>query len=52
MNAITKDEFSYYQYYLTGLNILNAQDKLPDKKNEVIIAVIDDGVNVNHPDLQ
>ena len=51
-NALTNDEFSFYQYYLNDLNILKAQDKLHDNKLEVIIAVIDDWVNINHPDLQ
>ncbi len=38
------------QYYLKALNIPSAWNKVKNSK-EVIVAVIDDGVNINHPDL-
>lgn len=47
---ITKDTYSYEQYYLTQLNIPNAWNKVKNNK-EVIVAIIDDGININHPDL-
>lgn len=48
----TNDEYWYYQYYLPEINIFDARNKLPQKKNKVIIAVIDDGVDINHPDFK
>jgi hypothetical protein len=38
----TNDQYGYFQYYMQNINIFDAWDKLPNKKNEVIIAVIDD----------
>lgn len=49
-NAPSNDTFSWYQYYLKDLNIPRAWSKVK-AKNEVIVAVIDDGMNINHPDL-
>lgn len=46
----TNDTFSHLQYYLKTLNVLQAWEKVRNS-NEVIVAVIDDGVNINHPDL-
>ena len=51
-NRKTNDEYGYYQYYLSGINVFEARDKLPEKKHEVVVAVIDDGVNINHPDFK
>ena len=48
----TNDKRWYLQYYLPWINIFNAWDKLPDNKHKVVIAVIDDWVNLNHPDLK
>jgi subtilisin family serine protease len=50
-NSIVNDELSYLQYYIKNLNINGAWAQLPATKKPVLIAVIDDGVNVNHPDL-
>lgn len=49
-NAPSNDALSYLQYYLKALNIPSAWNKVKNSK-EVIVAVIDDGVNINHPDL-
>lgn len=49
----TKDFFNYKQYYLAGLNVYNAWKKLPAESGRqlVKIAVVDEGVDINHPDL-
>lgn len=47
---VTNDTFFPLQYYLHALNIPAAWSKV-DKVNKVVVAVIDDGVNINHPDL-
>lgn len=49
-NAPTNDIYSWYQYYLKQLNIPNAWKKVTNK-NQVIVAVIDDWISINHPDL-
>lgn len=49
-NAPTNDTYSWLQYYLKELNIVNAWTKVKNT-NQVIVAVIDDGININHPDL-
>ncbi len=51
-NWKTNDKFWFLQYYLPWINIFDAWDKLPNNKHKVIIAVIDDWVNLNHPDLK
>lgn len=48
----TNDEHNYQQYYLSGLNIYNARDKLPTTTYQVVIAVVDDWVNINLEDLK
>ncbi len=48
--AVTNDTFYHLQYYLDALDIPEAWDKI-SKKNKVVVAVIDDGININHPDL-
>ena len=49
-NAPTNDILSWYQYYLNQLNIPNAWEKVTNNK-QVIVAIIDDWININHPDL-
>lgn len=49
--APTNDPLSWYQYYIKSLNIPNAWKKISWNWKQVIIAVIDDWVNINHPDL-
>lgn len=44
------DPLSYVQYYLKMLNIPAAWSKVTNSK-EVIVAIIDDGINISHPDL-
>lgn len=46
----SNDPLSYVQYYLKTLNIPVAWSKVTNSK-EVIVAIIDDGININHPDL-
>ena len=48
----TNDKYWYYQYYMQKINIFDAWDKLPASKHKVVIAVIDEGVNINHPDFK
>lgn len=48
--APSNDVFSYLQYYLKALNIPSAWSKTTNS-NEVIVAIIDDWININHPDL-
>lgn len=49
-NAKTNDPLNYEQYYLEQLNIYEAQKSITNWRN-VVIAVIDDWININHPDL-
>ncbi len=49
-NAFTNDTYSYKQYYIKQLNIRKAQKSF-SKNKQVIIAIIDDWININHPDL-
>ena len=49
-NAPTNDPLSYLQYVLPMLHIPEAWTKVTNSR-EVIVAVIDDGININHPDL-
>ncbi len=51
LDAPSNDTFSHLQYYLKTLNIPEAWTKVWSNPKEVVIAVIDDGVNINHPDL-
>ena len=48
----TNDKYWYYQYYMQKINIFDAWDKLPVNKKWVVIAVIDDWININHPDFK
>lgn len=49
-SAPTNDTYSFAQYYITDLNIHTAWKQVTNPK-QVIVAVIDDGISVNHPDL-
>jgi tetratricopeptide (TPR) repeat protein len=49
--APTNDTYSWVQYYLHSMNIPEAWNKVTND-NEVIVAVIDDGIYLNHPDLE
>lgn len=49
-NAPTNDQLSGFQYYLRALRIPSAWNRVIANK-PVVVAVIDDGVNINHPDL-
>ncbi len=46
----SNDPLSYVQDYLKTLKIPAAWAKITNSK-EVIVAIIDDGININHPDL-
>lgn len=49
-SAPSNDPFSHLQYYLHELRIPDAWKKIT-KPQQVVVAVIDDGININHPDL-
>lgn len=49
-SIIPNDTFYNLQYYLDALNVPEAWNKV-NKNNKVVVAVIDDGININHPDL-
>lgn len=49
-NPFSNDPLSYLQYYLKALNVPSAWAKVTNNKT-VTVAVIDDGLNINHPDL-
>lgn len=51
-NRKTNDKYGFLQYYFPKINIFDARDRLPNKRNKVVIAIIDDWVNLNHPDLK
>ncbi len=46
----TNDELAHHQYYLHSMNIPAAWDNVTEEQ-EVIVAVIDDGIYIHHPDL-
>ncbi|MDP2630145.1 MAG: S8 family serine peptidase [Candidatus Uhrbacteria bacterium] len=46
---LSSDELSYQQYYLNQINVPGMWQTPPNK--DVIVAVLDDGVYANHPDL-
>ncbi len=46
----TNDELSYQQYYLQQIGVPALWKEKPRK--EVVVAVLDDGVYANHPDLK
>ena len=49
--SATNDPYSYKQYYLRSLSIVPSWEKIENPK-AVIVAVIDDGVWINAPDLK
>ncbi len=49
-NAPSNDAHSGLQYYIKQLSIHDAWKKVVTPRT-VVVAVIDDGVDVNHPDL-
>lgn len=48
---VFNDPFSVYQHYLRLINYNEAHDLLKPQK-PVVVAIIDDGVYLNHPDLE
>jgi len=48
----TNDSFVFKQYYLYYLNIFNARKKIPNNDKVVTIAIIDDWIKIDHPDLK
>lgn len=48
----TNDTFVYKQYYLYYLNIFKAWKEIPNNGNTIIVAVIDDWIKYDHPDLK
>lgn len=50
LQPVTDDEFSSYQEYLQGIS-MDKVWSLINPKEEVVVAVIDDGIYQNHPDL-
>ncbi len=48
----TNDPFLYNQYYLYYLNIFKAWDSIPYNDSVVTIAIIDDWIKIDHPDLR
>ncbi len=45
------DPYAYQQYYLQWLNVYEAQKKITWYWNYATIAIIDDWIYINHPDL-
>lgn len=50
LNSPSNDPLSFLQYYIKDLNINTAWSQITNPK-QVIVAVIDDGISINHPDL-
>ena len=50
LNSVSNDTIAYLQYYIKDLNIHTAWTQISNPR-QVIVAVIDDGININHPDL-
>ena len=49
-SSITNDTYSHMQFYLDSHNIIKARDYIKNSK-KVKIAIIDDWISLNHPDL-
>lgn len=49
-NFSTNDYYSFMQHWFQDLNIMEAQKKVKNT-HKIIVAVIDDWVHINHPDL-
>jgi len=48
----TNDAYIYKQYYLYYLDIFKVREKIPNNDNVVTIAIIDDWIKMDHPDLK
>ena len=48
----TNDTLVYKQYYLYYLDVFSARKKIPDNDNVITIAIIDDWIKYDHPDLK
>lgn len=48
----TNDTYVYKQYYLYYLDVFKAREKIPNNDNVVTIAIIDDWIKIDHPDLK
>ncbi len=48
--APTNDTYSHRQYYLKTMNVPAAWKQVTDPK-QVVVAVIDDGLDISQPDL-
>ena len=48
----TNDEFVHKQFYLYYLNVFDAREKIPVNDNTITVAIIDDWIKYNHPDLK
>ena len=51
-NELTNDELSCQQAYLYEINVEDAWKQSSNKWEGITVAIIDDGVNFNHPDLE
>jgi|GEM_PF-3507815 len=49
--GLSTDEFSHLQSYLFNANVDKSWEKYDSRGEGVVIAVLDDGVDINHPDL-
>lgn len=50
--GLSNDEFSHLQTYLFNANVKKAWDAYPSRGEGVTIAVLDDGMDITHPDLK
>lgn len=50
-SAPSNDPLSGFQYYLKDLKVPDAWRKVEGDTKQVVVAVIDDGISINHPDL-
>ncbi len=48
---VTDDPYSYMQHYLPIIRVPEAWKKVSFVEHVPVVAIIDDGVNINHPDL-
>jgi subtilisin family serine protease len=50
--SVVNDVYSDYQWGLYATNIMDVWDNVDlDKRNDIVVAVIDTGVDLDHPDL-